>query len=300
MADCKIFDSHAHFDSKQFDGDRTEFLNEINTRTGEPPVDKIVNVGANMKGSLESVALAYKHSFVYAATGIHPDDAGEICYYHIKETEELGKEEGLKSDEEEALTRTCYTPGECSHNFRLLTELAKDSRTVAVGEIGLDYHWNVWPKEIQREAFIKQWNMALKIEKPIIIHSRDAAEDTMNIVKKFYEKTGKKDLRAVMHCYSYGLEQAREYLDMGLLFGIGGVVTFGNSKKLKEVVSMLPLEKIMLETDCPYLAPEPFRGKRNDSGKLTYVAEKIAEIKGISVEEVYKATYRNAREFFDC
>lgn len=296
MEGYKIFDSHAHFDSVQFDGDRDALLTEINTRTDMPNVDKLVNVGANVKGSLRSVELAERYDFIYAAVGVHPDDAGEICYYQIDGNEGQDNE----TEDTDVLKRACFTPNECADNFRLIRRLAKNPETVAIGEIGLDYHWNIWPKHIQQEAFTKQWELALKLEKPVIIHSRDAAEDTMKIVKKIYSGTEPKKFRAVMHCYSYGATQAREYLDMGMWFGIGGVVTFSNAKKLKEVVQLLPLERIMLETDCPYMSPEPFRGKRNDSGRLTYVAEKIAEIKGITAEEVYTVTYRNAREFFEC
>lgn len=277
MADNMIFDSHAHFDSEQFDEDRDELLMNLHLRSDAAGVGKIVNVGANIRGSLNSIGLAEKYEFIYAAVGVHPDDAGEICYLHEAEN-------GLSSLE-------------CAKNFRLLQELALNPQTVAIGEIGLDYHWNVWPKEIQREAFVKQWELALKADLPVIIHSREAAEDTMKIVKNMYARNGEK-LQAVMHCYSYGVEQAREYMDMGLLFGIGGVVTFSNARKLKEVVDFLPLNKIMLETDCPYMAPEPFRGKRNDSGMLTLVAEKIAEIKQLPVETVLETTCRNAREFF--
>ena len=277
MADNMIFDSHAHFDSEQFDEDRDELLMNLHLRSDAAGVGKIVNVGANIRGSLNSIGLAEKYEFIYAAVGVHPDDAGEICYLHEAEN-------GLSSLE-------------CAKNFRLLQELALNPQTVAIGEIGLDYHWNVWPKEIQREAFVKQWELALKADLPVIIHSREAAEDTMKIVKNMYARNGEK-LQAVMHCYSYGVEQAREYMDMGLLFGIGGVVTFSNARKLKEVVDFLPLNKIMLETDCPYMAPEPFRGRRNQPGYVYRVAEKLAEIRGISPEEMQKITQENGKAVY--
>ena len=334
----RIFDTHAHYDSEQFDEDREEMLEEINkpfpgtacsSDRGEfVSVGRIVNVGADMESSQTSIELAQKHEFIYAAVGVHPDSAEELIRCTIP-----ANEENIK----------LLSENECEANRCLLNELSNRNKVVAIGEIGLDYHWDVWPREIQKEAFRWQWNLALEKKLPVIIHSRDAAEDTMNIVREFYRKveslkvnsqasgdtaestspmcgtgggmkqmadincynTGhplKDDksivLRAVMHCYSYSAEQAEEYLKMGLMFGIGGVVTFKNARKLKEVVDLLPMDRILLETDCPYMAPEPFRGKRNNSGYLRYVAEKIAEIKGIDAEEVYDITYKNACGFF--
>ena len=201
----------------------------------------------------------------------------------------------------------------CRKNREELRLLTENRKVVAVGEIGLDYHWDVWPREIQKKAFEWQWKLAEETGLPVIIHSRDAAEDTLKMVQGFYTKlTPGKDgtaddasalkpvspVKAVMHCYSYSVEHAAEYLKLGLMFGIGGVVTFKNAKKLNEVVDMLPLDHILLETDCPYMAPDPFRGKRNNSGYLTYVAEKIAQIKGLDVKQVYDTTWDNACRFF--
>lgn len=177
-----------------------------------------------------------------------------------------------------------------------LRRLAQSKKVVAIGEIGLDYHWDVWPREMQKKAFIAQWELAAELKLPIEIHSRDAAEDTMMIVKEMRRKYP--EIKVDMHCYSYSREHAEEYLKLGLMFGIGGVATFKNAKKLKEILEWLPMDRILLETDCPYMAPEPFRGKRNTSALLTYVAEKIAEIKGIAVEEVYRQTEANAINFF--
>lgn len=177
-----------------------------------------------------------------------------------------------------------------------LRRLAQNRKVVAIGEIGLDYHWDVWPREMQKKAFIAQWELAAELKLPIEIHSRDAAEDTMMIVKEMRRKYP--EIKVDMHCYSYSSEHAEEYLKLGLMFGIGGVATFKNAKKLKEILEWLPMDRILLETDCPYMAPEPFRGKRNTSALLTYVAEKIAEIKGIAVEEVYRQTEANAINFF--
>ncbi|MBR5732698.1 MAG: TatD family hydrolase, partial [Lachnospiraceae bacterium] len=186
-------------------------------------------------------------------------------------------------------------------NFAELRKMASMEKVISIGEIGLDYHWNVYPREVQKEAFVKQWELAVELGLPIEIHSRDAAEDTMNIVREMYarEKAAGRALRADMHCYSYSPEQAEEYLKMGLYFGIGGVLTFKNAKKLREVVDLVPVEKLLLETDCPYLAPEPHRGQRNNSAYLHSVVAEIARIKGLTGEEVEDITYANACRFFN-
>lgn len=279
-----IFDTHAHYDSRQYLEDREEVLKRVHETVG-----CIINSGADMKSSHTSLELAGKYDFIYASVGVHPDSAGELVF-----CEKRDLAEGEASEEEPE-----FIPEEdCRKNREELERLCDEKKAVAVGEIGLDYHWNVWPKEIQQGAFIWQWELALKKDLPIVIHSRDAAEDTLRIVREMYARNGKKPLKANMHCYSYSVELAEEYLKMGLMFGIGGVVTFKNSKKLKEVVDMLPLERMLLETDCPYMAPDPFRGKRNDSAHLSLVAEKIAEIKGVDVSRVYEQTRENARGFF--
>ena len=281
-----IFDTHAHYDSRQFDEDRAKILELIHT-TGicingnSVPVGKLVNVGADMESSHTTLALADTYDFIYAAVGVHPDSAGELIW----SSEKCPKSETEISEES------------CNRNREILRELAKKEKVVAIGEIGLDYHWDIWPRDIQKEAFRWQWKLAEELKLPVIIHSRDAAEDTLNIVRSLYNRNDYK-VSAVMHCYSYSPEHAEEYLKIGLMFGIGGVVTFKNARKLKEVVDMLPMDRILLETDCPYMAPDPFRGKRNNSGYLTYVAEKIAEIKGLDVKTVYDMTWENAERFF--
>lgn len=277
-----IFDTHAHYDSRQYAEDREEVLKRVHET-----VDCIINSGADMKSSHTSLELALEYDHIYASVGVHPDSAGELAFCEKRDVD-------ASSDEEPE-----FIPKEdCLKNREELERLCDNERTVAVGEIGLDYHWNVWPKDIQQEAFKWQWELALKKDLPIVIHSRDAAEDTLKVVREMFAKYGKKPLKADMHCYSYSVELAEEYLKMGLMFGIGGVVTFKNSKKLKEVVDMLPLERILLETDCPYMAPDPFRGKRNDSSLLSLVAEKIAEIKGVEARRIYEQTRENARGFF--
>ena len=250
-----IFDSHAHYDLEQFDEDRDALLSSM----GEHQVGAIVNVGANWNSVTETVALAEKYPHVYAAVGIHPDEVGIL-------------------DEE---------------RFAFLKEQCQRDKVVAVGEIGLDYYWDHESHDVQKKWFIRQLELARELDLPVSIHSREAAADTMEIMK-----THGRGLRGVIHCFSYSLEQAREYIKMGYHIGVGGVVTFKNGRKLKEIVTEIPLERILLETDSPYLAPEPFRGKRNDSSYLTYVAEEIANLKGITCAEVIAQTEKNARELF--
>ena len=174
-----------------------------------------------------------------------------------------------------------------------MKELFKEEKVVAVGEIGLDYYWDNEPREVQKKWFIRQLELARELDLPVLIHSREAAADTMEIMKEHA-----KVLSGVIHCYSYSKEMAQEYIKMGFYIGVGGVVTFKNAKKLKEVVENIPLTSIVLETDCPYMAPEPNRGKRNNSAYIRYVAEKIAELKGITYEEVVEQTEKKARDMY--
>ena len=250
-----IFDTHAHYDDEQFNEDRVELLNSME----EQGVGTIVNVSAAYNSCRKVIALAKEYPFVYAAVGIHPDEVG--C---------LNEE-----------------------NFAQMKELFKEEKVVAVGEIGLDYYWDNEPREVQKKWFIRQLELARELDLPVLIHSREAAADTMEIMKEHA-----KGLSGVIHCYSYSKESARDFLNMGFYFGIGGVVTFKNAKKLKEAVAYIPLSNIVLETDAPYLTPEPFRGKRNDSSKLTYVAQAIADIKHIPVDEVYAETWKNAHQMY--
>ena len=250
-----IFESHAHYDSHQFDEDREELLNSMQ----ENGVGTIVNACADWESLTEVVDMVQQYPFMYAAVGLHPDEVGVL-------------------DEEK---------------FNFLKEQCKKEKVVAIGEIGLDYYWDNESHDVQKKWFIKQLELARELDLPVIIHSRDAAEDTMKVMKEHA-----KGLRGVIHCFSYSKEIAEEYVKMGFSIGIGGVVTFKNGKKLKEVAEVVPLEKILLETDCPYLAPEPHRGKRNCSAYLSHVAETIANIKGISYEEVVEQTETNGKTLF--
>ena len=251
-----IFDSHEHYDDHAYDGDREEILPAL-ARDG---VGTVVNVGASLEGTRRTVELIRKYPFMYGAAGVHPDEVGEL-------------------NEE---------------TFAWLREQCLQKKIVAVGETGLDYYWDKESHEVQKKWFVRQLKLAKELSLPVIVHSREAAADTMEILKQEYSP----QTPAVIHCYSYSPELAREYVKMGYYLGIGGVVTFKNAKKLKEVVLETPLERILLETDCPYLAPEPYRGKRNDSRNLTYVAKAVADIKGLTPEAVIEATEKNAGTFY--
>ena len=250
-----IFDTHAHYDDGQFDTDREELLGAMEAGG----VGTIVDAGSTLESWDKILELTERYPFIYGAIGIHPDEAGTL--------DEAGMER--------------------------MAKLLDGDKIVAVGEIGLDYYWDKENHDVQKHWFIRQLDMAREKQMPVIIHSREAAADTMDIMKQHAS-----GMKAVIHCYSYSAEMAKEYVKMGYYIGVGGVVTFKNAKKLKQVVQEIPLERILLETDCPYLAPLPFSGKRNSSLNLPYVAEAIAELKGTTAEEVIQQTEKNARELY--
>lgn len=251
-----IFDTHSHYDDTAFDADRGELLSGMHDKG----VGWLVDVGADMASSRAALALAEQYEFIYCALGVHPSEAGGLT--------------GADMD--------------------WIQEHASYDKVVAIGEFGLDYHWPEPAPAIQKKWFYRQIGLAKEVRLPIIIHSRDAAADTMNILTetKAYECGG------VIHCYSYSPEMAKEYVDMGFYIGVGGVLTFKNAKKLKRTVQEIPLERIVLETDCPYMAPEPNRGIRNDSSQLIYVAGKMAELKGITPDEIIRITTENAKKLY--
>lgn len=255
-----IFDSHAHYDDAQFDADRDELLSGLL----ENGIGYVVNVGADTASSGRSIALAKKYPFIYAAAGVHPSDVGE-----------------LDTDES---------------NFDKIKAYCADEKCVAVGEIGLDYYWDkeAGVRARQKVWFERQLMLSKAVKLPIIVHSRDAAKDTLDIIKS---EAGR-GTRGVIHCFSYSEEMAKEYVKLGYYIGLGGVVTFANAKNVKAVAQSVPIERILLETDCPYLSPVPNRGKRNSSLNLKYVAEAIAQIKGMDVKEVIDATCKNAMEMY--
>ena len=257
-----IFDTHAHYDDEAFDEDREALLEAFAARG----IDRIVNVGASLDSTKRTLELTRQYPFCYGAVGVHPS-----------ETAELNEE-----------------------NFAWLAAQVHQEKIVAVGEIGLDYYWPEPERELQKVWFRRQLALAIEQDIPVIIHSRDAAADTLEIMKEYHQKAAQqgKTLRGVIHCFSYGTEMAEEYLKMGFYLGIGGVVTFKNAVKIKEVVKYTPLERIVLETDSPYLTPAPYRGKRNNSLYLEYVVAAIAELKGITEKEVIRVTCENANRMY--
>ncbi len=226
----------------------------------EKGVGTIVNVGATLDGCRKSVEYAKTYSFLYAAVGVHPDEVGALDENFLE--------------------------------WMRQTAIA-EPKVVCIGEIGLDYHWMVEQKEVQQHWFLQQMKLAREVGLPIAVHSRDAAADTFEMIKAHG-----RDLPGIIHCYSYSPEMALDYVKLGYHIGLGGVVTFKNAKKAKEVAAQVPLERIVLETDAPYMAPTPFRGKRNSSDLIAYVAEEIGRIRGICAEEVIAVTEENARRLF--
>ena len=252
----KIFETHAHYDDEAFIEDRDALLQEMH-KNG---VEYIVDIGCSMETSRQMNALAEKYPYVYGTVGVHPETIAQMTEADLEELRIL------------------------SHQEKIL----------AIGEIGLDYYYGEPDQELQKKWFVRQLQLANEEKLPVVIHSRDAAKDTLEIMKSDHHPEN----RGVIHCFSYGVEMAREYLKLGYYIGVGGVVTFKNGRKLKEVVAYAPLDQIVLETDSPYLAPVPFRGKRNCSLYLQYVAQQIAEIKQLPVEEVYETTYENGKRLY--
>lgn len=249
-----FFDTHAHYDDSRFDEDRNELLLSLKQHN----VSYVVNVGADINSSQNSINLANKFDFVYASVGIHPHDA-----INAKE-----------------------------QDYEQLKKWLQLDKVVALGEIGLDYHYDNSPKDIQRQVFKKQLKICENVTKPVIIHSREASQEVFDILKESGVRKG------VIHAYSGSPEMALDYIKMGFYIGVGGVVTFKNANKLVNVVKNIPLESILIETDCPYLTPTPFRGSRNSSIYLNYIVEKIAEIKEIDAKIVEKTTFNTAKKFF--
>jgi len=248
-----IFDSHAHYDDESFNDDRETVIKELKANG----IVGVLNCGASLEGARASVKLADTYDFFYAAVGIHPEDANSFNDSVLAE----------------------------------LREMAKNEKVRAIGEIGLDYYYKENPsKDIQKSVFRAQMQLAEELNLPVVIHDRDAHEDTLNILKEYPEVKG------VLHCFGGSTEFAGDCLKLGYYLGFTGVVTFKNAKKIVEVAKEVPLERMLVETDCPYMTPVPFRGERNRSDLIKYIIEKLSEIKGISEEEIAAATINNARE----
>lgn len=250
-----LFDTHAHLDDRAFDADRAELLASL----PEQNLALVMNPGCSLVSSRNAAALAAQYSYLYAAVGSHPDAADEVTDAVLDEYRKL-----------------------CKRNLKIK----------AIGEIGLDYHYEDIPRDIQQRAFRAQMALAQELKLPVIVHEREAHADGMAVIQDFPEVTG------VFHCYSGSAEMARQLVDRGWYIGFTGVLTFKNARKAVEVAATLPLERIVLETDCPYMAPEPFRGKRNDPGKLIRMAEKLAEIRGLPVEEIQLITLENGKKLY--
>ena len=250
-----LFDTHAHMDDRAFDADREELL----TTLPQQGITLLMNPGCSLESSKNASLLSQKYDYIYAAVGSHPDVADEVNEAVLEEYRKL-----------------------CKQNPKIK----------AIGEIGLDYHYEDIPREIQLKAFRAQMELARELELPVIVHEREAHEDGMSVVREFPQVSG------VFHCYSGSAEMARQLVDKGWYIGFTGVLTFKNARKAVEVASSIPLERIVLETDCPYMSPEPFRGKRNDPGKLYRMAEKLAEIRGLSVDEIHAVTVENGKRLY--
>ena len=250
-----LFDTHAHMDDRAFDTDRADLLEEL----PKGNIGLLMNPGCSLQSSCNAVELANRYDYIYAAVGSHPDAADEVNAEVLERYRQL-----------------------CSQNIKVK----------AIGEIGLDYHYEDIPRQLQKKAFRAQMALAAELNLPVIVHEREAHEDGMAIVREFPMVKG------VFHCYSGSAEMARQLVELGWYIGFTGVLTFKNARKAVEVASTIPLERIVLETDCPYMAPEPFRGKRNDPGKLYRMAEKLAEIRGLSVEESHRITVENGKRLY--
>jgi len=255
----RIFDTHAHYDDRAFDEDRDEVLASFPANN----IEKVVTIGTRLDTSRASISLAESYDFMFAAVGIHPEDI---------EDEKANLDEILRN----------------------LREMSKHEKVVAIGEIGLDYHYTKETKAKQFEYFEAQIELAKEVKLPIIVHSREAAQDTFDIMKA----SKACDAGGVLHCFSYSKEMAKAFLDMGFYIGFGGSSTFKNAVNLREVISYVPMDKIVIETDCPYLSPVPFRGKRNTSLNLPYVIENIAAIKNMTASEVAELTFKNGEKLY--
>ncbi len=253
----ELFDSHAHYNDEKFDNDRAEIINEI-YNSG---VTKLVNAGYSLESSKKAIEIANSYEFIYATVGVSPNDLENLEENYI----------------------------------RIIEKMAQNEKVVAIGEIGLDYYWNKDNKEKQKQIFIEQIELANKLNLPIVIHTREAIYDTIDILKNRIEC----NRRGIFHCCPLNLDLVKEALKLGYYISIAGPATFKNSKNAGQILEYIPLDKILIETDSPYLSPEPVRGRRNDSRNVKYIAQKIAEVKKMALEDIALATYNNAKRIFN-
>ncbi|MCI8636672.1 MAG: TatD family hydrolase [Clostridia bacterium] len=254
----KLFDSHCHLDDEKFNEDREELIKQIK----EAGITKLISAGYSLESSKKAIKLAKNYDFIYATAGISPNDIPQTNEELWKMIEEIKE------------------------------KVKQNNKVVAIGEIGLDYYWNEQNKELQKIAFIKQIQLANELELPIVIHTREAIQDTLDILKQNEVKQ-----KGIFHCCPLNRELVKEALKLGFYISLAGPITFKNSKNADEIIGMIPNEKILIETDSPYLSPEPLRGRRNDPRNVKYIAQKIAEVKNVSTEEIAKITYQNAEKF---
>ena len=250
-----LFDTHAHMDDRAFDGDREELLSSL---PGQG-IALLMNPGCSLASSRAASRLSQEYDYIYAAVGSHPDAADEVDEAVLEE-------------------------------YRKLCKL--NPKIKAIGEIGLDYHYEDIPRGIQQRAFRMQLELARELDLPVIVHEREAHEDGLKIIAEFPEVTG------VFHCYSGSAEMAKLLVERGWYIGFTGVLTFKNARKAVEVAQSIPMERIVLETDCPYMSPEPFRGKRNDPSRLCYMAEKLAQLRSLPVERIHEITVENGKRLY--
>ena len=248
------FDTHAHYDDEQFDTDRDELLRAVH----DSGVDLIVDPASNLASSRKVLEIAAAHDFVYCAVGVHPHDAKEMD----------------------------------GDSIALIRDMASNPKVVAIGEIGLDYHYDLSPRDVQRDRFYDQLCLARELNLPVIVHEREAVQDNLDIIRNF------KDVLGVVHCFSGSWETAKIILDQGWYISFTGAVTFKNAKKAPEVAAKMPIDRLMIETDSPYMAPVPMRGQRNDSRNLPYIARRIADLRGMTSEDVAAITMENGKHFF--
>ncbi len=251
-----IFDSHAHLDDKRFDEDREEVIK----RAEKAGVAGLINVGADLESSRTTLELAQKHGFIYAAVGVHPHDASGFDEFTEKE----------------------------------IVRMADSGKVVAIGEIGLDYHYDNSPRDLQKQAFTKQLRIAASMDLPVIIHNREAHKDCLDILKQ--EKNDRQ--RGVFHCYSGSAEMVREVIELGFYISFAGVITFKNAKRATEALKLVPQDRLLFETDCPYLSPEPYRGRRNEPAFTEYTAKKMAQILDVNYEELCRSVWENTHRLF--